>query len=299
MFKAFVSLVSLVVILAPVITQAQTTDLIGVRALGMGGAFTAVADDSSATWWNPAGLATGAYFSGIVEYSRPPGDSGDAVRGISAAFPALGVSYYRLPLSEIRPFTSTAMESASRQHEGVLGVYGASVGQSIGNHLVFGSTLKLARGGETKTGLDVGAMASFGRTRIGLMVRNAREIVFHRDTPDVWALRRQARAGMAFTTGSRGAVGQATLAVDADLTTVATPRGDDRRIAVGGELWTTRRVLGIRGGFSASTIGDQRKALSAGMSVSVSSGAFVDAHFTTGRRETDRNGWGIGLRVTF
>ncbi|MCK9997375.1 MAG: UPF0164 family protein, partial [Candidatus Krumholzibacteria bacterium] len=30
----------------------------GARALGMGGAFTAVADDPSTTFWNPAGLAT-------------------------------------------------------------------------------------------------------------------------------------------------------------------------------------------------------------------------------------------------
>src|SRR5580765_7321711 len=31
----------------------------GVRALGMAGAFVAVADDSSSVFWNPAGLASG------------------------------------------------------------------------------------------------------------------------------------------------------------------------------------------------------------------------------------------------
>src|SRR5258705_16849 len=30
---------------------------VGARALGMGGAFTAVADDATAPWWNPAGMA--------------------------------------------------------------------------------------------------------------------------------------------------------------------------------------------------------------------------------------------------
>src|SRR6266481_2044160 len=46
---------------------AQTTDTIGVRAQGMAGAFTAVADDATAGWWNPAGLAGGAYFNAIIE----------------------------------------------------------------------------------------------------------------------------------------------------------------------------------------------------------------------------------------
>src|SRR5213593_698647 len=47
--------------------EAQSAEAIGVRAQGMGGAFTAVADDATATWWNPAGLAAGAYFNLILE----------------------------------------------------------------------------------------------------------------------------------------------------------------------------------------------------------------------------------------
>jgi hypothetical protein len=178
-------------------------------------------------------------------------------------------------------------------------VYGASVGQSLGNHLVIGSTVKLARAGESKAGLDVGAMASFGHTRLGLMVRNARELEFNGGTPDAWRLRRQARAGAAFTTGSRGVIGSATVAVDADLTTTTTRAGDDRRIAAGGEVWTARRVLGIRGGVTASTIGDRRTSFSGGASVSVRSGTFVDAHITKAEPGSGHRGWGVALRVTF
>jgi hypothetical protein len=279
--------------------SAQSSELVGVRAQGMAGAFTAVADDATATWWNPAGLAGGAYFSAILENDRPPILPGDQIRGVSMAFPALGLSYYRLPLSQIRTQTSTDVTAASRQDGGVLSLFGATVGQSIGNHLVVGSTLKLARAGEWKGGLDVGAMATYGRARLGLMVRNARELKFMSATPDAWALRRQARAGAAFTTGSRGVIGNATLAFDADLTRTATSRGEDRRMAGGAEVWTTRRVLGIRGGVSASTIGDRRTSFSGGVSVGVRSGTFVDAHLSSGESGSDHRGWGVALRVTF
>ena len=45
----------------PAVCSAQIVESVGNRALGMGGAFVAVASDSSATWWNPAGLATGPF----------------------------------------------------------------------------------------------------------------------------------------------------------------------------------------------------------------------------------------------
>ena len=46
---------------------AQTFEVVGTRAAGMGGAFVAVADDASATYWNPAGLALGRVFSAVLD----------------------------------------------------------------------------------------------------------------------------------------------------------------------------------------------------------------------------------------
>src|SRR5262247_3463213 len=123
---------------------AQTTDVIGVRAQGMGGAFTAVADDATAWWWNPAGLAGGPFFNGLLEFDRPDTSSGESVRGFSVAYPALGFTYYRLPLRQIRLSASTASSVTIRQdEEAALRVYAATVGQSFGNHLVLCSTVKL------------------------------------------------------------------------------------------------------------------------------------------------------------
>src|SRR6185295_18503116 len=150
----FVSLPSLVVISTPRITQAQPADLIGIRAQGMGGAFTAVADDATAPWWNPAGMAGGALFSSIIEYGHPEKPSGTEVKGISMTFPALGLSYYRLPISQMRLLATTEQIAAGREDQGTLSEFGATVGQSIGNHLVLASTLKILRAGDTHADLD-------------------------------------------------------------------------------------------------------------------------------------------------
>ncbi len=55
------------------------------RAPGMGGAFVAVASDSSATWWNPAGLAAGPFVDLSVSRNtaRAGGDQAPAWRGNS------------------------------------------------------------------------------------------------------------------------------------------------------------------------------------------------------------------------
>jgi hypothetical protein len=198
--------------------------------------------------------------------------------------------------------------------------FGATVGQSLGQHLVIATTAKLVHAGavtqvrpaseaslevaggfdpsgETKAGLDAGAMASFGPVRIGLMVRNVTEPEFGTGL-GAFTLSRTARLGGAFTTGKRGVVGLATVAVDADLTRTSTVFGDERRLAAGGEVWTTSRTFGVRGGVGINTIGERRTSLSGGASVALKKGFYADGELTGGT-DQGRDGWSAGLRVTF
>ena len=146
----------------PSLAFAQRFDDVGVRAQGMAGAFVAVADDASATWWNPAGLASGLSF---VDLSTEVSEGGG--RGLALGFPSLGLSYYRLKISQIQPSGPIAATPSSRQDNGAAGSqFGATFGQSLNSHLVVATTVKLiSAAGETQADLDVGAMAAFGMMR--------------------------------------------------------------------------------------------------------------------------------------
>jgi len=306
--SAFVSFVFFVSLFSAQRSYAQAPDAVGVRAQGMAGAFTAVADDATASWWNPAGIAAGALLNLIVEYgdlNDPPVPDMPAHRGFALAFPALGVSYYRMTVSEIRPADTTATSSGVRQDTGMpsvrsldLSQFGVTVGQSAGRHLVIASTLKvISADGDTEPGLDIGAMTIYGLFRAGVTVRNVRQATFG-DGDAEMTLQRQVRAGAALSSATSTAFGGATIAVDADLRAIPTVAGDERRIATGGELWTKQRWLGGRAGVSLSTIGEKRTAYSGGVSIAARRGIFVDAQ-VPGGSDPSRKGWSGALRVTF
>jgi hypothetical protein len=292
---SFVSLVFLMV--TPQAASAQIFESIGIRAQGMGGAFVAVADDATTTWWNPAGLASGGYFNGVIEFDRVDHPPSTRARAFAISVPSLGLSYYRLALNGMRLTDPTGAPSTSREDEGVLSQFGATVGQSVGSHLVLGSTLKLVRAlGNTRADLDAGAMAALGRFRVGLAVKNVRTPEFSEgDTR--FELTRQARAGVAVKGGSPSRA-EITGALDADLTTTRTAAGDERRVATGVEAWLVNRAVGLRAGLGVNTIGESRRSGSVGLSVGLRGGAFLDAQLTRGGDQA-RNGWGLSLRVTF
>src|SRR5262245_50635059 len=175
MRMSFVSVSLCLVALSARPARAQLFDTVGIRAQGMGGAFVALADDATATWWNPAGLAFGPFFNGILENTHADAEEMRS-HGFALAFPSLALRYYRLPLNGIRPVgETTAPIPPGRKDLGALSVFGATVGQSIGSHLVVATTLKLLRGNDdTDSDLDIGAIVRFGHARFGAAVKNLR-----------------------------------------------------------------------------------------------------------------------------
>jgi len=285
--------------LLPSVASAQTFESVGVRAQGMGGAFVAVADDASATWWNPAGLAAGAFLNVIIDYNEiEDAPTNPVSRGIALGYPALGLSYYRLPVNQFRVVSATDGRLIGREDQGVLTQFGTTVGQSIGRHLVIASTVKLMHAAETETDFDIGALVMYGVLRVGATVRNLRQVTLPTDAGNVLQLERQTRVGAAFVGHTTGLIETATIAFDADLRVFHTVYGEERRAAGGGEIWTKGRVFSLRGGLSANTVGDSYVSASGGASVALHHGVYVDGQFTRGS-DLSRQGWSAGLRLTF
>jgi len=325
-------LVTTCLVVLPAVAEAQIYEAVGTRAQGMGGAFVAVANDATATWWNPAGIASGAYLSLLFEQGRldDPGKApafGPATRDTETAFafavPSMGLSYYRLRISEIGTMSPTETVGEDREDQGVdlralaVSQYGLTVGQSVGQGFALASTFKLVRAGVSssrgqpvdgldqaqdldvsvanKSDLDIGAMISAGSLRVGFSVKHLFQPEFETEESS-FVMERQARIGVAYLTSGPGSIDGVTVAFDADLTSTPTAFGDVRHIAAGAE-WLGRWV-GIRGGLSKNTVGDLETAASAGASVGLGSGLHVDGAWTFGDDDS-KKGWKLGGRLTF
>lgn len=284
-------------VLFPATGRAQAYESIGIRAQGMGGAFVAVSDDATTTWWNPAGLSSGGSFNGIIEFDRVENPASTRARAVAFNVFSLGLSYYRLALNDTRLGDPTGSASVSRKDQGVLNQFGATVGQSVGRHLIIGTTVKLVHAlGETHADLDAGAMAALGRVRLGVAVKNLRTPDFSEGGRRIELLR-QVRAGASVKAGAPNRA-EITAAVDVDLTTTPTLVGEERRFATGVETWLANRSVGLRAGIGMSTIGESRRTHSAGASVGLRGGFYLDGQFSQGS-DQERYGWGVALRVTF
>jgi hypothetical protein len=316
--------------------RAQTFAAVGVRAQGMAGAFVAVADDATAVYWNPAGLATGGFFTAVGEVGDfdlgrstvdTPGvgipvgpthrlrDGSGAL--IALGVPALGAAYYHLRT------TGFEGELTERRHEAqgrtlVTDNLAVNVLQSLAEGVHLGASLRVVRGSagaarvpgstvdpgallEAAAGLDRRASWRFD-VDAGVLVARGR-----------WRAGLTARNLVApsFDTPTPDVSLACSRQARAGLAFL--PRAGTT-LAVDADLTRTdawpvrdRQVavgveqvvaprLTLRGGFRVSTIDDLRPAASIGGAVALTSSIWLDAQATRGSREGGHS-WAVGLRL--
>ena len=309
--------VTLTAVAAP--ARGQIAEAVGSRALGMGGAFVAVASDSSATWWNPAGLAAGPFLDlaigkAVTRADDSPVSGRDSVSWFALATPPFGIAYYRLHITDIQPFDATTGQAGANRQDKRTGVplrslaanqVGVTVLRTLIPGVHAGTTLKYLRGtlegghAEGRFDLDVGVLAVAGPVRLGGAVRNVREPEFGAEGPGEAGIRleRQVRVGAAFDPENATGI-PLTVALDADVRSYSVGTGDRRVVAVGAEQWVASKRVGIRAGGRFNTVGARERSATAGLSVSLRPGMFVDGHVVRGGSADDR-GWGVAARVSF
>lgn len=151
--------------LLPAAVRAQSFDATGTRAAGMGGAFVGVADDATALHWNPAGLASGSYFSLVVDRTGQQAIPDSGLFGskgssffIGLTTPALGLTYYRIhqdtavaapflvPIDGSLPNRNLTVAEQVRRTALTTHHAGVTLVQSIVPGVAVGATLKMVRG---------------------------------------------------------------------------------------------------------------------------------------------------------
>jgi hypothetical protein len=326
--RASALLLATALVIAPAKLMAQQFESVGTRAAGMGGAFVAVANDASAVYWNPAGLASGSFFSAVLDGSlgeaRVPEDPrADSSRSALFAFaiPALGVSYYRLQAVQLTPGPAAGLATGAAARLSTHHV-GVTLVQSLTDAIAVGTTLKFVHGGagvgsvagvsvdrmldeadriDTEGGnafdADIGIVAAYGRWRAGLTVRNVAEPEFElAGGGDGLKLGRATRAGVAFQ-----AAPAVVLAADIDVERVETGLGERRGFAAGTEITVFPRLV-ARAGVNLNVAGDQpggrAPAFSAGGSYAAWGSLLVDVQGTFGGESASR-GWGLAARFVF
>lgn len=247
---------------------------VGARALGMGSAFVAVADDVTAGYWNPAGVADATEravqlmhsetFGDIVNY-----DTGAYVHPIENGG-AVAVTVVRLAIDDI-PFTDFEEDEdriyydaaritwKSDSETAMLITYARSASEA----LRLGGSLKLIRKSIADYtcygfGFDVGAKYDFWRgATFGANIQDATTTFLTWDTKERELILPTAKLGFAYRMDVPSMGGAITLAADADFRFENRQTADEYHVGAisadthFGVEFFYRELLGVRGGLAA------------------------------------------------
>ncbi len=328
-------LITLALVATACPSAAQQFEIVGTRAAGMGGAFVAVADDSSATYWNPGGLALGHVFSLVVDRtvtdleaeSLDDPSRHDRASLITLGMPALGFTHYQLRTNSVTPAGTMLFRYPQGGETPVrvvrldkLTAYhtGLTLVQSLFQGVAVGTTLKIVHGdiassivpeGDRDERLDDAAgLTTEGTNKfdadIGVMAGGGRLKVgftirnLTEPSFTVTGTSDTMRLRRQMRAGVAVSVADGwSVASDFDLTENGAADARVRSFAAGTEGRLTRQIF-VRSGFHLNTTGKARPSFSTGGSYGVRSAMFIDGQATWGGENADR-GWGIATRIVY
>jgi hypothetical protein len=314
---------------------AQTFEIVGTRAAGMGGAFVAVADDASATYWNPGGLALGHMFSAVFDRKVADQKAGtlddpsrhDTGSLLALGMPALGFAHYQLRTTAVTPAGTmlagfpqggetpvrmVRLDKLTAYHTGVTLV------QSLVQGVAIGTTLKIVHGdvatavvpdGNRNERLDDAANLSTEGTDkfdadLGIIAGGGHVkmgLTIRNLTEPSFTITGTSdslRLRRQARAGLAVSVAEGwAVATDFDLTKNGPTDNQFRTFAAGTEGHLTKKIF-VRSGFHLSTTGKARPSVSAGGGYAVLSAVWIDGQATWGSDNADR-GWGVAARVVY
>ncbi len=222
----------------------------GEKPLGLAGAYTAVADDSSAIFMNPAGLSQAPAYIFTIDYEIDKKyDSnlwGVSLMDSSTGSIAAGFAYYKLirdhKLSEVERLTNVSELSDEEE------VFALAISEMYAPGFLFGISAKYYKqrspNVQDYTG-DIGILYFFSpQLKLGLTGRNLIK-------NDISELHKMFAGGVAYSTNFG-------LGVSFDLTKDAdTDKKDDTIYSIGVQLVTPDAVM-VRAGYMTDKIVDKR-----------------------------------------
>jgi len=165
---------------------------VGARALGMGGAFTAIADDATAAYWNPAGLAKIENIEATFMYAANMAVDRQLNYFAYAHWlgvGGLGVSWLNAGMMDMphRDGSGTSLGTDDYADNAIMFSYGMEVGS-----IMLGGTAKILHQNvmgttETGFGVDVGGLFNVtDNVSAGLMIRDVGSQYGEVDVPLDW-----------------------------------------------------------------------------------------------------------------